>query len=63
MSFDSGQTWTAVPVTDQGGGNFGIALTVPAASATDGFGALQISTQDAVGGTFDQTIQHAFAVA
>jgi hypothetical protein len=51
-----------VTVTDQGGGAFGVALTVPAASATNGFGALRVSVQDAAGGTFDQTIQHAFAV-
>ena len=61
-SFDGGQTWQAVAVTDQGSGTFGIALTVPAAGATDGFGALRVSVQDATGGTFDQTIQHAFAV-
>jgi hypothetical protein len=61
-SFDGGQSWQAVPVSDQGGGTFGIALTVPAVGATDGFGALRVSVQDAAGGTFDQTIQHAFAV-
>jgi hypothetical protein len=63
VSYDSGQTWQAVTVTDQGSGNYGIALTVPAAGSTDGFGALQISSRDAAGGTFDQTIQHAFAIA
>jgi hypothetical protein len=61
-SFDGGQTWQPVAVTDQGGGAFGVALTVPSASATNGFGALRVSVQDAAGGTFDQTIQHAFAV-
>jgi hypothetical protein len=61
-SFDGGQTWQPVTVTDQGGGAFGVALTVPSASATNGFGALRVSVQDAAGGTFDQTIQHAFAV-
>ena len=63
VSYDGGQTWQAVTVTDQGSGNYGLAFTVPAATATNGFGALQISSRDAVGGTFDQTIQHAFAVA
>ncbi len=63
VSYDSGQTWKAVAVTNEGSGNYGIALTVPAAGTTDGFGALQISTRDAVGGTFDQTVQHAFAIA
>jgi hypothetical protein len=35
---------------------------MPPACSTDGFGALRVSAQDAAGGTFDQTIQHAFAV-
>jgi hypothetical protein len=63
VSFDGGQSWQPVTVTDLGGGAFGIGLTVPAASTTDGFGALRVSVQDAAGGTFDQTIQHAFAVS
>lgn len=61
-SYDGGQTWQPVTVTDQGSGHYGLAFTVPAAAATDGYGALQVSATDAVGGTFNQTIQHAFAV-
>jgi len=62
VSYDGGQTWQPVTVTDQGSGHFGLAFTVPAAASTDGYGALQVSVHDAAGGTFDQTIQHAFAV-
>jgi hypothetical protein len=62
VSFDSGQTWQPVTVTDQGSGRYGLAFTVPAPPNTDGYGALQVSVRDAAGGTFDQTIQHAFAV-
>ena len=61
ISYDSGKTWHAATVTDQGSGKFGLGFTVPA-SGTNGFGALKISATDALGGTFDQTIQHAFAV-
>jgi hypothetical protein len=62
VSFDSGQTWQPVTVTAQGSGHYGLAFTVPAPPDTDGYGALQVSVRDAAGGTFDQTIQHAFAV-
>jgi len=62
VSYDGGQTWQPVTVTDQGSGRYGLGFTVPAASTTNGFGALQISVQDSLGGTFDQTIQHAFAI-
>ncbi|MBO0834549.1 MAG: hypothetical protein J2P28_03390, partial [Actinobacteria bacterium] len=62
VSYDSGQSWQPVTVTDLGSGQFGLAFTVPAAAGTDGYGALQVSVTDAAGGTFDQTIQHAFAV-
>lgn len=62
VSFDGGQSWQPVTVTDQGSGHYGLAFTVPAAAGTDGYGALQVSVTDAAGGTFDQTIQHAFAV-
>ncbi len=59
MSFDGGATWTPVAVTDQGGGSFGLGFTVPAGAT---FGALRLHTEDELGATFDQTIQHAFAV-
>jgi hypothetical protein len=62
VSFDSGQTWQPVTVTAQGSGHYGLAFTVPAPADTDGYGALQVSVRDAAGGTFDQTIQHAFAI-
>lgn len=61
VSYDSGRTWQEVPVTDQGSGSYALLLNVP--RHTDGFGALQVSARDALGGTFDQTIQHAFAAA
>ena len=59
MSFDGGTTWTPAAVTDQGGGSFGLGFTVPAGAT---FGALRLHTEDELGATFDQTIQHAFAV-
>jgi len=63
VSYDDEKTWTAVPIAGQGGGDYRLALNVPAANGTDGFGALRISTRDAFGATFEQTIQHAFAIA
>lgn len=59
VSFNDGQTWSAVTVTDQGSGNYGLGFTAP---ATASYGALQVTVRDAVGGTFTQTIQHAFAI-
>ena len=59
VSFDGGTTWTPAVVTDQGGGSFGLGFTVPAGAT---FGALRLHTDDEFGATFDQTIQHAFAV-
>lgn len=59
VSFNYGQTWKVATVTDNGGGHYGLAFTVPASAS---FGALQVTARDAVGGTFTQTIQHAFAI-
>lgn len=59
VSFNDGQTWKAVTATDQGAGQYALPFTVPAGAT---FGALQVTARDAVGGTFTQTIQHAFAI-
>jgi hypothetical protein len=61
VSYDGGQSWQPVSVSDEGAGSFGVAFSVPS-SGTDGFGTLRITTQDALGGAFSQTVQHAFAV-
>ncbi|MGI8578537.1 MAG: hypothetical protein ACR2KG_11655 [Nocardioidaceae bacterium] len=61
-SFDNGQTWQPVRVNGVGGGRFEVTFTVPPSSHTNGFGSLRLSARDAVGGTFQQTIQRAFAV-
>jgi hypothetical protein len=63
VSFNSGNSWRNATVTSLGNGQYSVSFTVPAAAATDGFGALKVSATDAYGGTFSQTIQHAFAVA
>jgi hypothetical protein len=63
VSFDGGASWHQAAVTSEGSGHYAVSFTVPAAAATDGFGALRLSAADAYGGTFSQTIQHAFAVA
>lgn len=59
VSFNGGQTWSAATITDQGGGRYGLGFTAPAGAS---YGALQVTARDAVGGTFTQTIQHAFAI-
>jgi hypothetical protein len=61
VSYDGGQSWQPVSVSDEGAGSFGVAFVVPP-SGTDEFGALRITTQDVLGGAFSQTVQHAFAV-
>jgi hypothetical protein len=63
VSFNGGTSWHKAAVTAEGDGRYALAFTVPAAAQTDGFGALRLSASDAYGGTFSQTIQHAFAVA
>jgi hypothetical protein len=63
VSFDGGTSWRKATVTAQGDGRYAVSFTVPAAASTDGFGAIKVSATDAYGGTFAQTIQHAFAVA
>jgi hypothetical protein len=59
VSFNGGQTWSAATVSDQGSGQYGLGFSAPAGAS---YGALQVTARDAVGGTFTQTIQHAFAI-
>jgi hypothetical protein len=63
VSYNGGTSWRKASVTAEGNGQYAVSFTVPAAAATDGFGALRLSATDAYGGTLSQTIQHAFAVA
>jgi len=63
VSFNGGASWQNATVVSQGSGRYAVSFTVPAAAATDGFGALKLHATDAYGGSLSQTIQHAFAVA
>ena len=63
VSFNGGASWQNATVASQGSGRYAVSFTVPAAAATDGFGALKLHATDAYGGSLSQTIQHAFAVA
>jgi hypothetical protein len=59
VSFDDGKTWRSVSTTAHDPGRYGLSFKVPTGAR---FGALQVSARDAFGGTFTQTIQHAFAI-
>ncbi len=63
LSFDDGATWTTARVRSRGAGHYAVAFTLPKRAQTNGFGALRVNAEDAVGGTFSQTILRAFAVA
>lgn len=63
VSYDGGRTWRPVTVTSEGAGNYRVTFNVPRVGQPNGHGALRITSRDAYGGTFAQTITNAFAVA
>lgn len=62
VSYDGGTTWQDVPAVQDSSGQFTAQLTVPAASQTDGFGALRISASDGAGSSVTQTVLNSFVI-
>jgi hypothetical protein len=63
VSYDDGATWTDVPATRLGNGQYRLSYTQPELDATSGYASLHITATDAAGSAIDQTITRAYPLS